>query len=93
MEGVIGAIDGSVYKIALDFETAHGNTASQFLSQVMQYLQEQLGDPSAQQQDGRISLWDESDGNVVMQLAKVRTTYMISLYQTSLSARTLRPKL
>jgi hypothetical protein len=86
----LGTVRGKVYKIALYFESENKNTVIDVSTDVMQYCQQRLGKPSEQQET--IFIWDTPDGNVVLQLGKAETTYMINLFMTSGSVRTLSPK-
>jgi hypothetical protein len=86
----LGTVKGKVYKIAFYFESDSKNTVIDVSTDLMQYLQQRLGQPSEQQQT--VYIWDTSDGNVVMQFGKVQTTYMINLFETSRAVRSFLPK-
>ncbi len=88
----LGSVDDNIYKIAFFFETHSKETAIDVYSQVMQYLEKRMGQPTTEDED--LYAWDRSDGNVIMQLGKilgVGSTYTIGLYQTSNRAATFRP--
>jgi hypothetical protein len=81
----LGAVRGKVYKIALYFESSSRDAVIDVSMELMQYLQQRLGEPSEQQPT--IYIWDMAEGNVVMQFGKVGATYMINLFETSMAAR------
>ncbi len=56
----------------------------------MQYLQQHLGEPSERKET--LFVWDAPDGNVVLQFAKVQSTYTINLFEISRSVRGFAPK-
>jgi|HubBroStandDraft_1064217.scaffolds.fasta_scaffold45550_4 hypothetical protein len=85
----LGTVGGKVYKIAFFFESERKNTAIEVSIDVMQYCQQRLGKPSEQKET--IYIWDATDGNVVLQLGKVGSTYQINLFETSGSVRTVPP--
>lgn len=84
----LGTVRGEVYKIAYFFETEERSTAFAVSTEVICYCQEQLGAPSEEKK--AILIWDTTDGNVVLQLGRVGTTYMINLFETSSRVRTFR---
>jgi hypothetical protein len=88
-KAALGAVDGRVYKIALYFETERKDTAIDVSTQVMQYLEQRIGPPTTQNE--AVYTWDKSDGNVIMQLAKVGASYVVNIFQTSRIVRTLTP--
>jgi hypothetical protein len=85
----LGTVRGMVYKIALYFESDNKDTVTNVSADLMLYCQQLLGKPS--QQNDLIYIWDTSDGNVVMQLGKVESTYMINLFETSRSVKSFKP--
>ncbi len=86
----LGTVSGKVYKIAFYFESDSKNTVTDVSTDVVQFCQQRLGEPSEQQET--VLIWDTPDGNVVLQFGKVGTTYMINLFETSRSVRTFSPK-
>ena len=81
----LGTVNGKIYKIAFYFESENKSTVIDASTDLMQYCQQRLGKPTEQQET--IFTWDTADGNVVMQLGKVGTTYMINLFETSRAIR------
>lgn len=73
----LGTVDGQVYKIAFYFESESKSTVIDVSTNLMQYLQQQLGKPSEEQDT--IWSWVTPDGNVIMQFGKAGSTYMINL--------------
>jgi hypothetical protein len=85
----LGTVKGMVYKIALYFESDNRDTVTNVSADLMIYCQQLLGKPSEQKET--IYIWDTSDGNVIMQLGKVESTYMINLFETSRSVKRFLP--
>jgi hypothetical protein len=85
----LGTVRGKVYKIALYFESENLQSALHVATDVMQFCRKQLGQPSKQQ--GLVSMWDAPDGNVVLQLAKVGSVYVVNVFETSESVRSFVP--
>jgi hypothetical protein len=89
-KAALGTVRGTVYKIALYFESESKNTVIDVSTDVMQYCQQHLGKPSEQKET--IFMWDTPDGNVVLQFGKVGSTYIINLFETSRNIRSFAPK-
>ena len=86
----LGTVWGEVYKVAYYFESESKSTVVEVSEDVLRYCQEHLGAPSEQQE--AVFIWDTPDGNVVLQLGKVDTTYLINLFETSKNVKTLQAK-
>ena len=86
----LGTVAGMVYKVAIYFESDSKNTTIDVSADVVQYCQQRLGKPSESRE--AFFIWHTSDGNVVLQLGKVGTTYMINLFETSRRVTTFAPK-
>jgi hypothetical protein len=81
----LGTVNGKIYKIVFYFESENKSTVIDVSTELMQYCQQRLGKPTEQQQ--AIFTWVTADGNVIMQLDKVGTAYMITLFETSRAVR------
>jgi hypothetical protein len=66
----LGAVDGFIYKVALEAPVASKQDAMENLTVVSFALEKVLGAPT--QQGEGLSVWNADDGNVVLQLAQVR---------------------
>jgi hypothetical protein len=86
----LGTVNNVVYKIAIYFETDNRDTITNVSDDLMIYCQQLLGKPSEQKET--IYIWDTSDGNVIIQLGKVESTYMLNLFETSKSVKNFLPE-
>ena len=86
----LGTVGGKVYKVALFFGSPNKATVTDVSTELMSYCEKWLGKPSEQQDT--VFIWDAADGNVVMQLGKSGTTYVVNLFETSRATRGFAPK-
>ena len=81
----LGAVQGSVYKIAPFLECRSQNEAKEAAIRTLTFCNEQLGMP-ANQRTG-LFVWDTTDGNVILQTAEAKDGFAVTLFLTAKSAR------
>jgi len=81
----LGAVSGTVYKIALFLEVWNKTEADEAAVGALTFCCEQLGKPAEQ----RIGLfvWDTTDGNVILQTVEAQGEFAVNLFLTSRSVR------
>jgi hypothetical protein len=84
----LGTVEGKVYRIALYFDSESRDIVGDVSGNVMRHCEERLGKPSEQQET--VFMWDTPDGNVVLQLGKAGSRYMINLFETSSAVKSFR---
>jgi len=81
----LGAVNGTVYKIALFLELWDKTEANEAAIGALTFCREQLGEPTEQRTG--LFLWDTTDGNVILQTAEAGGGFAVNLFLTSRSVR------
>ena len=90
----IGTVYGKIYKLAPYLLFENKRDADKTSEELMRYCIERFGKPAEEHKRmsvgsayADISLWDASDGNIVLQTAELDDTFTVSLFLTSRSVR------
>ncbi len=85
---MVGAVNGTIYKIALFLEAQSKAEANPVAMATLQYCTKMLGKPASQ--NTGLFVWDTSDGNTILQTAETPYGLAINLFLTSRSVQDLR---
>lgn len=82
---ILGSVAGQIYKIAPYLEVENKLDANSVALAALNYCTLMLGKPSTKQTG--LFIWDTTDGNVILQTAKVGNSFGINLFITSRRVR------
>ena len=78
---MIGMVDGTLYKLGASVEMDNQRQAVELIQAAFNACEAQLGTPTEEKQG--LFVWDNTDGNVILQTASIMSTVAINIYVTS----------